>query len=244
MSGHSHRKRRMSQRAQPIAEEDTVAKAVCKRTPAHALRNTSYNKNMVVLQCCCNQPGHTQFMQFRSAIKKRQTWAKQHNACEDDYPGLYCKRCNYLPGDGMEASGYEHVLYWVFYWVFFDLNFHHEVYVLGRMVDAWIPDVRLLVMVDGEQHFTSRGRGHHGSSAQEQCCSDAAFDEKVMANGGAGMAKGLVRLHYEDAPTGNGGAAWVAAISQALHHARDPKVACFVVYSRAYRKLHSVQMAC
>lgn len=133
---------------------------------------------------------------------------------------LYCRVCD-TPADApgvTRASVGEQRLYALMAAHFSDRIWLHEHMIMGRLVDVWLPELKVAVQADGRHHTNST----------EQRDSDIAFENQVMAGGGA-VVKGMVRLHTQDT-TG----VWHACLSQALaQFARNRRVVCFVVCSPA-----------
>lgn len=197
---------------------------------------SSQNKQLLVIRLACEQ--HLRHLQLRSLVRSEQEHVARpggdsgecegHAGAEAPCPALYCRICDYPKGLGMCASRHERRCYALLAERFPNLQPVQEVWAHGRRVDVMISGLGLAVMVDGEQHFPSKGSGHHTKSSWDQAVRDAEFNSAVMAGQVHGV-KGVARLHFADRPD-----EWHAKLSQALEYARDASVQAFIVLTAAY----------
>jgi len=185
--------------------------------------NSSNNKQILVVRLYCG--AHNKHLMLRSLVRSAQRAAERAERDEDGQGGpcppvLYCKICDQLQGLGPAASHFEQRLYGLMAARFADHPMVQEACVLGRVVDVWISNLRLAIMVDGQQHFQDGKRS--------QAASDAEFNQAVITGRGQEV-RGLLRLHYTDTLT-----EWHAKIARALACARDARTQCFVMFSAAY----------
>lgn len=94
-------------------------------------------------------------------------------------------------------------------------------------LDVWLPQYRVGVMVDGEQHFPSHHTGHHTTSSIAQAEIDARFNAAVLGDRGARIG-GLVRLHHHDYQY------WMRHVCRAIAQAQEPDAVVFVLFTKSY----------